>query len=397
MDPSAAFAPQGLPIREYLLVGLSAAVVTFLLTGLVRRLALRVGAIAVPRGRDVHTVPIPRLGGVAMYAGVLAGVFVASQLPVLRRAFDFSSETRAVLVAGGLIVLVGALDDRFGLDALTKLAGQATAAGVLVLLGVQWFVVWVPWGGSDGTGSGSLLLLGQDQGVLLTVFLCVLLVNAVNFVDGLDGLAAGIGLIAATAIAAFSLGLLGQRGGDVTAYPPALIAAVLAGACAGFLPHNFQPARVFMGDSGSMLIGLMLAAATTTASGRTNYSDVSGSGPSSSLALLTPFIVVAAVVFVPLLDLLLAVVRRTRAGTSPFAPDKMHLHHRLLEIGHSQRRAVMLIYVWAGVLAFGAVALALIDDVFVVAWLVALGLLVAVLASAIPRLRSADDHHHHHS
>jgi len=129
VGPSPPFAPQGLPIREYLLVGLCAAVVTFLITGVIRRLAIRAGAIAVPRGRDVHTVPIPRLGGVAMYIGVLAGVFVASQLPVLRRAFDYSSETRAVMVAGGLIVLVGALDDRFGIDALTKLAGQATSAG----------------------------------------------------------------------------------------------------------------------------------------------------------------------------------------------------------------------------------------------------------------------------
>ncbi|HSK60749.1 MAG TPA: undecaprenyl-phosphate alpha-N-acetylglucosaminyl 1-phosphate transferase, partial [Actinomycetospora sp.] len=134
----------GLPIREYLLVGLSAAVVTYLLTGLVRRLALRIGAIAVPRGRDVHTIPIPRLGGVAIYLGVLGGVFVASQLPVLRRAFDYSTETVAVLVAGGVIVVVGALDDRFGLDALTKLAGQATAAGVLVLMGVQWTAVYLP-------------------------------------------------------------------------------------------------------------------------------------------------------------------------------------------------------------------------------------------------------------
>jgi len=374
----------GLPIREYLLVGLSAAVVTYLLTGLVRRLALRIGAIAVPRGRDVHTIPIPRLGGVAIYLGVLGGVFVASQLPVLRRAFDYSTETVAVLVAGGLIVLVGALDDRFGLDALTKLAGQATAAGVLVLMGVQWTAVYLPWGGSGGS-TGSLLLLGQDQGVLITVFLCVLLVNAMNFVDGLDGLAAGIGTIAATATCAFALGLLGQQNGDVNAYPPALIAAVLAGACAGFLPHNFQPARLFMGDSGSMFIGLTLAAATTTASGRTNYSTTGATG---ALALVTPLIVVAAVVFVPLLDLLLAVVRRTRAGTSPFAPDKMHLHHRLLEIGHSQRRAVLLIYLWAGVLSFGAVALALVDNAFVVVWMVTVGLLVAVLASAVPRLRS---------
>ena len=383
MGPLPAFAPQGLPIREYLLVGLSAAVVTFLLTGPVRRLAVRLGAIAVPRGRDVHTVPIPRWGGVAMYLGVLAGVFVAMQLPVLRRAFEFSSETTAVLVAGGVIVVVGALDDRFGLDALTKLAGQATAAGVLVLLGVQWYGFWVPWGGTDG-GHGSQLLLGPDQGVLLTVFLCVLLINAINFVDGLDGLAAGVGLIAATAICAFSLGLLAQNGGDVNAYPPALIAAVLAGACLGFLPHNFQPARLFMGDSGSMLIGLMLAAATTSASGHTP----GVSTPSTTLALLTPVIVVGAVVFVPLLDLLLAVVRRTRAGRSPFAPDKMHLHHRLLEIGHSQRRAVLLIYLWAGVLAFGAVALALVDDVFAVAWTTAVGLLVAVLASAVPRVRT---------
>jgi UDP-GlcNAc:undecaprenyl-phosphate GlcNAc-1-phosphate transferase len=384
VGPSPAFAPQGLPIREYLLVGLSAAVVTFLITGVVRRLAIRAGAIAVPRGRDVHTVPIPRLGGVAIYLGVVAGVFVAMQLPVLRRAFDYSSETVAVLVAGGLIVLVGALDDRFGLDALTKLAGQATAAGVLVLMGVQWTAIYLPWGGSGGS-TGSLLLLGQDQGVLITVFLCVVLINAMNFVDGLDGLAAGIGTIAAVATCAFALGLLGQQNGDVNAYPPALIAAVLAGACAGFLPHNFQPARLFMGDSGSMFIGLTLAAATTTASGRTNYSTTGSTG---ALALLTPLIVVAAVVFVPLLDLLMAVIRRTRAGTSPFAPDKMHLHHRLLEIGHSQRRAVLLIYLWAGVLAFGAVALALIDNAFVVVWMVTVGLLVAVLASAVPRLRS---------
>ncbi|HYH35206.1 MAG TPA: MraY family glycosyltransferase [Nocardioides sp.] len=384
MGPSPDFAPMGLPIREYLLVGLSAAVVTFLLTGLVRRVALRIGAIAVPRGRDVHTIPIPRLGGVAIYLGVLGGVFVASQLPVLRRAFDYSTETVAVLVAGGLIVVVGALDDRFGLDALTKLAGQATAAGVLVLMGVQWTAVYLPWGGSGGS-TGSLLLLGQDQGVLITVFLCVVLVNAMNFVDGLDGLAAGIGTIAATATCAFALGLLGQQNGDVNAYPPALIAAVLAGACAGFLPHNFQPARLFMGDSGSMFIGLTLAAATTTASGRTNYSTTGATG---ALALVTPLIVVAAVVFVPLLDLLLAVIRRTRAGTSPFAPDKMHLHHRLLEIGHSQRRAVLLIYLWAGVLAFGAVALALVDNAFLVVWMVTVGLLVAVLASAVPRLRS---------
>jgi UDP-GlcNAc:undecaprenyl-phosphate GlcNAc-1-phosphate transferase len=369
------------PVREYLLVGLTTAAVTFLLTGLVRLFATRAGAVAMPRDRDVHVTPIPRLGGVAMYGGVVAGMALANHLPVLRSAFA-SLDAPAVLLAGGLIVLVGALDDRFDLDAVTKLAGQVTAAGVLVLFGVQWFLFWVPWAGESG-GHGSVLVLGQDQAVLITVLMTVVLVNAINFVDGLDGLAAGIGLIAACSIGAFSLGQLRAQG-SVEAYPPVLIAATLAGACLGFLPHNFQPARIFMGDSGSMLIGLMLAAASTSASGRVNPSAY---GASDAIALLSPLLVVAAVLFVPLLDFGMAVLRRTRAGQHPFHADKMHLHHRLLEIGHSQRRAVLLIYLWAGVLAFGAVALTMLDA-FVVAWSVGVGLLVALLASAVPRLRT---------
>jgi UDP-GlcNAc:undecaprenyl-phosphate/decaprenyl-phosphate GlcNAc-1-phosphate transferase len=323
-----------------------------------------------------------------MFGGVLAGVGMAYQLPALRLAFDNNSpEVIGVLLAAGLLCAVGALDDRYELDALTKLAGQITAAGVLVLFGVQWVVFWVPWGGGAGS-SGSFVILGQEQGVLLTVLLTVALVNAMNFVDGLDGLAAGIGLIAATASGLFAIGLVQRVGNDPSAYSPALLAAVLAGACLGFLPHNFNPARIFMGDSGSMLIGLMLAAATTSESGRIFIGGESGSDAGTDLlALFAPVVVLAAVVFVPLLDLLMAVVRRTRKGLSPFTPDKMHLHHRLLEIGHSHRRAVLLIYLWAGVLAFGAVALALIDDPFVVLWSVGIGLVVAVLATAVPRAR----------
>jgi UDP-GlcNAc:undecaprenyl-phosphate/decaprenyl-phosphate GlcNAc-1-phosphate transferase len=371
----------GLPLREYLLVGLTTAVLTFLLTGMVRLLAIYTGAVATPRERDVHRAPIPRLGGVAMYGGILGGVLLSHQLPVLRRSFEFSGDVVGVLVAGGLIMLIGALDDRFELDSLTKFAGQVTAAGVLVLYDVQWFIFWVPWNGSAGR-VGSVLVLGQDQAVFVTVALAVVLVNAMNFVDGLDGLAAGIGLIAAVAIGAFTLQLLYRSGGSVSLYPPTLIAALVAGACLGFLPHNFQPARIFMGDSGAMLIGLMLAAASTSASGKI---DPNNYGATDVLALLSPLLVVAAVLFVPLLDLLLAVVRRTRAGRSPFAADKLHLHHRLLEIGHSHRRAVLLIYLWAALLAFGAVALTLFD-VYVVVWSVMLGLLVAVVGSMIPRL-----------
>jgi UDP-GlcNAc:undecaprenyl-phosphate GlcNAc-1-phosphate transferase len=380
VDLAQNFQPAGLPIREYLLVGLTTAVLTFLATGLVRRLAIRWGAVAHPRQRDVHTVPIPRMGGLAMYIGVCGGMLLAHQLPVLRRAFEYSLDPVAILLGGGLIMVIGMLDDRYELDSLTKFAGQTTCAGILVLLGLQWIIVWVPWGG-DGSG-GSYLILDQNQGAILTVLLVVTMVNAMNFVDGLDGLASGVGFISAVATCAFSLHLLDQSGGDVTFYPPALIAATLAGACIGFLPHNFQPAKIFMGDSGSMLIGLMMAGASTSASGK-----VQSPNSAETIALLSPLLVVAAVLFLPVLDLLMAVIRRTRKGLSPFHADKMHLHHRLLEIGHSQRRAVLLIYLWAAVLAFGTVALSLFDA-FAVVWGIGIGLLIALVISVVPRLRA---------
>ncbi|HEY2059120.1 MAG TPA: MraY family glycosyltransferase [Amycolatopsis sp.] len=372
-----------LPIREYLLVALTATAVTFLLTGVVRRVAIRIGAIANPRARDVHVTPIPRMGGVGIYLGVAAAMGLAHQLPALSHGFDASLDAVGVLLAAGVLSLIGALDDRFELDAWTKLAGQVMCAGILVIFGVQWVSFWVPWGG-QGDSFGSVLVLDKNQGALLTVLMVVVMVNAMNFVDGLDGLAGGLGFIAAAATCAFSLGLLDSAGGDVGSYPPALIAATLAGACLGFLPYNFQPAKIFMGDSGSMMIGLMLAGATTSASGRVSYTRFSAS---DALALLSPLVVVVAVLFVPLLDLIMAVIRRTRRGESPFAADKMHLHHRLLEIGHSQRRAVLLIYLWAGILAFGAVSVTLFDGP-VKFWVIGLALAIAVLISIIPRLRA---------
>lgn len=382
--PTTAIPFNGLPIREFVLVGLTSLALAFLLTGPVRLLAFKIGAVAVPRARDVHAVPIPRLGGLAMYLGVCGGMLLAHQLPLLRRAFDYSLDPVGMLVGGGMIMLIGMLDDRFELDALTKFAGQTMSAGIIVLFGIQWVLVWVPWGGNDYGPTGSLVSLDVNQGGLLTVLLALVLINAMNFIDGLDGLAAGIGVIASLATCTFSFHLLADSGGDVVNYAPALIAITLAGACIGFLPHNFQPARIFMGDSGSMLIGLTLAAASTSASGRQVPTEL---GPVNTIAVLSPLIVVAAVLFVPMLDLLMAVIRRTRRGLSPFHADKMHLHHRLLEIGHSQRRAVLLIYLWAAVLAFGAVSLSLFDGLVVV-WVMGIGLLVALLVSAIPRLRA---------
>jgi UDP-GlcNAc:undecaprenyl-phosphate GlcNAc-1-phosphate transferase len=367
----------GVPIRELILVMLTAAVVTFLATGGVRVLAIRFGAIAIPRDRDVHLEPIPRLGGVGMYIGLVAALLFAQQLPALARGFEFTEDVPAVIGAGTLIVIIGIVDDRWGLDALTKFVGQVTAAGVLVLMGVSWFILYVPFGGSQ------TIILDQLQAGLVTVLVTVVMINAVNFVDGLDGLAAGVGFVAAIAIFAFSIGLLSEQGGDVSVYPPALIAAALAGACLGFLPHNFQPARIFMGDSGSMLIGLMLATISTSASGRI---PLSAYGTSDIVGLLSPLLLVGAVMFIPVLDLLMAIIRRTRAGRSPFSPDKMHLHHRLLELGHSHRRVVLLIYLWVAILAFGAVGTAWLDLRIVVV-MVAAGLVFALVVTVVPSLK----------
>ena len=371
----------GVPLRELVLVGLTAAIVTYFATGAVRLLATRLGAVAYPRERDVHLRPTPRMGGMAMYLGVLTAVFLASQLPALTRGFVYSSGIPAVVIAGGLVMGIGLIDDRWGLDALTKFAGQITAASVLVTMGVAWSVLYIPFGGV-GT-----IVLDQMSSILLTLALTVAIVNAMNFVDGLDGLAAGLGLIAAMAICIFSVGLLRDHGGDVLFYPPAVISVVLAGACLGFLPHNFHPARIFMGDSGSMLIGLMLAAASTTAAGPISQSAY---GTRDVYALLSPFLLVVAVVFVPALDMLLAIVRRTRAGRSPFSPDKMHLHHRLLEIGHSHRRVVMVIYLWVGIVALGAASTIFIGPRYSGAVML-VAIVIALVVTVIPLLRTRDD------
>jgi len=367
----------GVPLRELALVGLTAAIITYFCTGWVRVLANRVGAVAVPRERDVHVQPTPRMGGLAMYIGVLAAVLLASQLPALTRGFVYSSGMPAVLVAGGIIMGIGLIDDKWGLDALTKFAGQITAASVLVTMGVAWSVLYIPIGGV-GT-----IVLDQVSSILLTLALTIAIVNAMNFVDGLDGLAAGLGLITALAICVFSVGLLRDHGGDVLFYPPAVISVVLAGACLGFLPHNFHRARIFMGDSGSMLIGLMLAAASTTAAGPISQTAY---GARDVFALLSPFLLVVAVMFVPALDMLLAIVRRTRAGRSPFSPDKMHLHHRLLQIGHSHRRVVLLIYLWVGIVAFGMASTIFFDPRYTGAVMLA-AIVVAIVVTVIPLLR----------
>jgi UDP-GlcNAc:undecaprenyl-phosphate GlcNAc-1-phosphate transferase len=334
-------------VREYLFVLVVAAAATLLLVGPVGALASRVGAVPPTRDRDVHRFPIARLGGVAMLAGLLAGLTAASALPRLGRVFELSSDARGVVLAALLICLLGVADDIWNLDALTKLAGQVLAAGVMVLSGVQLY--WLP------LPSGPLVLT-PELAVGLTVLTVLVTVNAVNFVDGLDGLAAGVVGIGALAFFSYSY-LLAVVEGLSRMTLPALISAALAGICLGFLPVNVHPARIFMGDSGSMLIGLLLAAMAISLTGQLDPQLLPGG---SVLPALLPLLLPVAVIAIPFVDLLAAVWRRTRAGRSPFAPDKQHLHHRLLDLGHSHRRAVTIMWVWAALVGFGLVLVALV-------------------------------------
>jgi UDP-GlcNAc:undecaprenyl-phosphate GlcNAc-1-phosphate transferase len=373
-------------LREYLLVFLVAAATTYLLTVVAREIALRTGAVAKVRDRDVHAVPIPYLGGLAMLGGLVAAYAVARQLPFLSRSDPFVfRDAGIVLIAGALICAVGVLDDLFELDAFTKLGGQVLAAGFLIAFGIQY--VFFP--DSDGVQFS----LDGPQAVLLTGFVVVATVNAVNFVDGLDGLAAGIVGIGAVSFFVYCY-QLATINNLTLATTGALLSASLAGACAGFLPHNFHQARLFMGDSGSMLIGLVLSASAVTLTGQFSADQISDGAAGSQASLvptLLPLLLPVSILIVPILDLVLAVVRRTRAGRSPFAPDKQHLHHRLLEIGHSHRRAVLIMYLWAALMAFGTVLVSLYSKE---TWTwVAVGSMAAVTVGAtflLPKLHRPD-------
>ena len=369
-------------MREYLTVFLVAAVVTYLLGVVAREVALRTGAVAKVRDRDVHAVPIPYFGGVAMLGGLWAAFLVASRLPFLSLSDDpIFHDAMIVLIAGAMICVLGVLDDLFELDALTKLGGQVLAAGFLVLNQVRYFSFQIP-----GRGQFSV---DPTQAALLSVIVVVATVNAVNFVDGLDGLAAGVVGIGAVAFFAFAY-KLADANDETLAITAALLCAALGGACIGFLPHNFFPARIFMGDSGSMLIGLVLSGSALTLTGQFASVDMTqgaGAAQASLLPTLLPILLPISILIVPFADLVLAVIRRTRAGRSPFAPDKEHLHHRLLEIGHSHRRAVLIMWLWAGLIAFGGVLASLysgrVTTVLLAAWVV----LTVVLTFVLPRVQ----------
>ncbi|MFM9141539.1 MAG: MraY family glycosyltransferase [Actinomycetota bacterium] len=325
-------------MREYSLALLIAAALTYMLTPIVRDLALRFRAVATVRERDIHQEATARWGGVAMWLATGATLIAVQNLNLVGKAYG--RELFGIFLAGSFVLLIGALDDRFELDAITKLAGQGLAAGILLIFGIQ--LLWLPING--------ILILPTNIGQFLTVLIVIVIINAVNFVDGLDGLATGIVSISAAAFFGFSY-LLAIENGFSRAGAPSLISAVMIGACLGFLPHNLHPARIFMGDSGSMFLGLLLAASAITLMGQIDANAVFAEeiGP-SALPLLLPFAVLA----VPLLDFALAVLRRIRKGKSPFAPDKEHLHHKLMQLGNSQARTTVILYFITAMLAMPA-------------------------------------------
>jgi UDP-GlcNAc:undecaprenyl-phosphate GlcNAc-1-phosphate transferase len=356
-------------VTAYLWVFLASAGTVLVVTPAVRWLALKAGAIDRPSDRKVHPKPTPTLGGLGILLGISVGLGVAWLIPEFRRVYHQSLELQGVLEAAVVISLIGVVDDVRSLSAPAKLAGQILAAGILILNGVELLFFWFP-------GQG-ILSLGSDLSGPITVAWILLMVNAVNLIDGLDGLAAGIVAIGAGAF--FIWVVYSPSPFQESTQTAAILAAVAAGSAVGFLPWNFHPARIFMGDSGSMPLGLVLGASTIAGVGRT-VQPSGGAIAAFSIPILIPLFVVA----VPLLDVTMAVVRRLRARRPVFAPDKDHLHHQLQEIGHTHRQAVLLMYFWSILLAGSGLAVSFINGRGVVGAIL-VGAVVLIALTYLPR------------
>jgi UDP-GlcNAc:undecaprenyl-phosphate/decaprenyl-phosphate GlcNAc-1-phosphate transferase len=364
-------------VRVYLLVLAIAAAVTFVATPVARKVGLATGAMTAVRDRDVHTTPTPRLGGTAMWAGFALAMVFASQMPFLAGVFARPREALGILAGATLVCLLGAADDIWDLDWMTKLAGQVLAAGVMAWSGVQ-LITFPVFGVTIGSSRLSLVA---------TIVVVVVCINAVNFVDGLDGLAAGLVAIGGSAFFVYTYLLTRDATPGDYSNLATLVTAALVGICVGFLPHNFFPSRIFMGDSGAMLLGLLIAAAGIVVTGQVGLGEQTRR---EAFPAFLPILLPVAVILLPLTDMALAVVRRVRAGTSPFQADRLHMHHRLLGLGHSHRRSVLIMYLWTAVFAFGAAALALFSTTTVLV-AVAIGCVVTTVITVVGRSRAEPD------
>ena len=356
-------------MREYLLVLFVATGVTYVAASLARRFAFRFNAVALVRDRDVHTKPVPYFGGVAMLAGLIAALVLATNLPWLGGFELVRRDAWAVFLGAAVICGVGVIDDLFELGAAAKFSGEVLAAGIVVLNGVRMYWISLP---------NQVIALDQASSILVTVLFIFFCVNAINMMDGLDGLAAGVVGIGASAMFVYTY-VLAREQSFVVATTASLISVTTLGVCLGFLPHNFHRARMFMGDTGSMLLGLMLACSSLSLTGQIDSRSLNPSGTGVLPAWL-PLVLPFAIMALPLFDLVAAYVRRTWNGRWWFVADKQHLHHRLLERGHSVRGAVFAMYLWTAVIAYGVVAMGLFPG-WQTGAVIAVGLLVATLVT----------------
>jgi UDP-GlcNAc:undecaprenyl-phosphate GlcNAc-1-phosphate transferase len=326
-------------IGWYVLILALAAGATAALTTPARRISERVGYVALPDERKVHTRPIPYGGGAAMFVGFLVAMLAAAAVPQLRPIFKDSSEALGVVLAAGAIFAVGLIDDVRDMSAPAKMAGQVLAASILYFMGVTMYEFKLPLAG--------FVVLTPGIIPLITAVWVIALTNAINFIDGLDGLAAGVVAIGSGALAIYGIRLMGLGVLPTDNIGP-LVAIIACGICLGFLPFNFNPARIFMGDAGALLLGVLMAASTMVIGGR-----VPTTVPTTGVTyfffapLLIPFFILG----VPLVDMAFAFIRRTARGTSFHTPDKEHIHHRLLRLGHGPRRTVVILWAWTAILS----------------------------------------------
>lgn len=339
--------------KTYTLIFVAAAVVTCVITPWIRRFALRLGALDQPGQRKVHLQPMPRLGGLAVFAGFVLPwtLFYLLSNRVVLAVQDYEKRLLALFLAGFAMLCVGAWDDLHGLSPLRKLFAQIAAATGLCLAGYTIAQVRVPWGGVVELGWLS---------IPFTVLWIVALTNAINLLDGIDGLACGV-----TGCIAFCLAIVSALADNILV---AVLSLCLAGACAGFLPHNFHPARIFLGDAGSLFLGIALAGISVLSLFK-----------SVTIAMVAVPLVLFAL---PVFDLTRVVVGRLRRGQPVLQGDRTHVHHRLLDLGWGQRRVALFLYAVTLVCGTSAIllghhgslrpvqyALGFLSFAFIAAWL----------------------------
>jgi UDP-GlcNAc:undecaprenyl-phosphate GlcNAc-1-phosphate transferase len=321
-----------------------------------------VGYVAMPGERKVHESVTPYGGGGAMLVGFCVALIAAFLVPSLRAVITSSHEMLGVLLAAGVIFVVGVLDDFREMSAPAKVAGQFLAASILYFSGATMYQLKLPFAG--------FVVLGPSVLPIITAVWVFALSNAVNLIDGLDGLAAGIVAIASGTLCVYGL-RLEHLGLLPTTNVGPLIAALTCGICIGFLRDNFHPAKLFMGDAGALMLGLLMSASTMVIGGRTP--------PASGVTFFffAPLLIPVFILGVPLADAVWAFARRTMSGQGFHTPDKLHVHHRLMRLGHGHRRTVIILWAWT-VLLCGFVLLPLFDteaNVFI-----PLGVAVLVIA-----------------